>query len=385
MAHEVVLDVENVFHWNPGPEERRPDPARISYVRTCLESLAWWSEVHMGGEDGVSAQVAAFRGYGKLDPSGRAVTVCLLAGGGLARVNRIDEFPSGAAAAHTQELVLEVDFTRGVTATFTLVGPERHAAETALLENLPVPVASGKPHRIVLCSHDSKVTTFYGASREAFSAVYLLAYNKGKKQEHVGDPRVATFGELVSIYANLPRLAGRLVPGVEFTRALLTQLEILLRPAPPSRPRRRRRGAPAAPRPVASPVETLRRVRWKDVLGHAVDSPQWVNAWGDSAFQQTVSRVIARDLRAIMAVNDELASCIEGLLRGDPDEALVAYRAFALIAVHYRLREVQRESLGAALRSDPELSKTFWRPYVLVQPYLARPGSGELARDQRIS
>lgn len=379
MVNEIALDVENVFHWRKGPEEEVADAGRLAYIRMCVDALAWWSDVHHGPGEAAPAQVDVVHGYGKLDPAGQAFTSDLLAGSpaDAVRVDRITEFRDpGHSPRGTRVLILDVDHSPGVSGLFTLVDQDKHAAEVALLEDVEVAVGGTSGHRIVLGSLDNKVTTFYG-NRDRFPGVsLLLVYNGRRRPEHVGDAGVATLGQLTAVYENLSRVVARLEPGAEITGELLTRLELLANPGPPTRPNRTGRlRVIAAPARLASPVETLRHVDWDALVEHRPDSPQWVSAWGNRGFQLTASRVIHRELTQISRLDDELARWVEGLLGGERDDALAAYGAFALIAAHYLLPAEDRVSLGAAIRSDPELSARLWRPYVLIQPYLA-PDAG---------
>lgn len=365
--HEIAIDAENVFFWNRSDSERAPSPERLTYTRNCLEALAWWSDTHVGPGD-AAPHAEAIRGFGKLDPAGQAHVGAVRLGGGEVRVDRVDEFLMDGISEGERLLILDADFSREVVATFTLVGPEKDAGETALLDHVSEAVASPGPHRVVLCSADTKVLAVY-ARGVPEGVSYLLAYNAVKRPEHVGDAGVATFSDVVSLYLNRHRLGG-LVPGEELTGAVLTRFNILREPAPPSRPHRSpRRRALRAAGPVASPIDSLRRIDWAELVANPPNSPRWVAAWGDAEFQQLASRVLARELSAAATANDDLQACFEGFWSGDEGASHRAYRAVALIAVHYRQPPDRRDSLGAMLDGDPELAD-LREPYLLVQPVL---------------
>ncbi len=364
--HEIAIDAENVFFWERGADEPTPSDDRLRYAQVSLEALIWWSGTHHRSDD--ADRVEGIRGYGKLDPAGRTYVGAVRRGGGAVRLDRVADFPRGRAAEGEHALILDLDFADGIAATYTLVGPEKDAGESVMLDAVRALVDTPGPHRVVLCSDDRRVRSFFAAGKPD-DVSYLLAYATAKHPEHQGDARVAALSHLVTLHLHRERFDD-LAPGEEVSLRLLDRLNVLVEPAPPRRRTRNPRRRPLVPPgPVASPADTLRRIDWAALVANPPDSPRWMEAWGDAEFQRLASTVITRDLRALAAVNGELGACIAGLLTHDEEAAHRAYRAIALLAVHYRQPPDRRDSLGAMLERDPELAD-LREPYLLVQPFL---------------
>lgn len=399
MVNELLVDVENVFKWQRTDGERIPNRGRIEYIQDQLRAVIWWSDEHMPPPAGITpGWMDAIRGYGKLDPSGEAFTQALLTwspwlepeANHLERDERAGRFT--ATLDRTRPLPKDRIIVRtvtgpGVSATFRLVkfGPDE--AELALLADADAALAKAPgTNRLVLCSRDHLVVEFWEQQTGEGEGL-LLTYRDPKDKKHLGDSRVATLSVVVGVCKTLNRTGRTLAPGTEITRELLDELRSATKPARPRRGRRpaSQRDSSAATPPrhrtthLARPLDVLRAVDWEGLIAEPPSAKSWGRAWANDDLHLTVAAVMEAELKRLHATNDELGRCIEGLWGGATDDALIAYRAFALIALH-RLSEGGGESLGAAIRSDPELHEGFWRSYVLVQPYLgvaeaAAPGA----------
>ena len=400
MVNEIMLDVENVFRWDRGRDHDLLR-GRIDWIRGQLEALLWWNDQHFPAEQALPTTTSGILGYGKLDPSGLSFNYCILdwsvAGG--VRTNRLNEF---SRRGENEELIGNVvvltELTPGPTASFSLVGLEEHAGETLLLEEAERHVlVDGQASRLVLVSRDRLVTGFYSAHADAD---LLLAYGEPKASVHQGYARVVSLPTLVEVHRNLNRLPVPLLPGAEITPAVLAEISL---PNASTRPVRaekslahqrvfeglrtgdllstgtqsevldliRALAGDVQERPMRNnPLEALKRVDWRTLSESAPPAQAWISAWGSRYLHEAVAETMRSELRAIAATNDELSQCILGLWDGAKDDALTAYRAFALMALH-RSDASANDSLGAAIRSDPELHEQFWRPYVLIQPYLS--------------
>lgn len=394
MVNQVLVDVENVFKWQRSADERIPSQGRIDYIQDQLRAVIWWSDEHMPPIPDVSpGWVDAIRGYGKLDPSGEAFTQVLLTWNPWLEpeVNYLEHDPQAnrftakvdkARPFPRNRIIVRATATPEVTASFRLVGFGPNVAETVLLSDAAEELAKVPgANRLVLCSRDHLVVEFW-EQHSAGSASLLLVYKDPKSRTHAGDARVATLSVLAGTYKTLNRSGRMLAPGTEISRTLFDELREATKQSRPHRGK-----TPAQPGPsslpgevqpgrvVASPVNALRGIDWEALTSAPPSATSWSLAWGSEDLHLTVASVMAAELKRIHATNDELGQCIEGLWDGAADDALNAYRAFALIALH-RLSEDDGESLGAAIRSDPELHGQFWRPYVLIQPYVGTPEDG---------
>lgn len=413
MANRVMLDVENVFFWASTPEAPKPDAGHLSWMRECLDALVWWSDAHWASTRVDPPTTEAIRGYGKRDASGQAFIDVLRAWSPSAQVERDDvkalkdayfrsqdaTDPTAAKTARKwlatlyQSDVLQVRVGSTLTATFTPVGADPHAGETALLADIAFILnASPAGNRIVLCSRDGKVTRLFA---EQSGDTFLLAYHPGyaaedanlrKDARHAGDPRVAPFNVLVEVHRHRDRLPD-LVPGQELTAAVLERIDLVGHAAPGSRPERT--PAHPAPRdpeqpdadagpdsPAIDEWEPLLAVDWAAVGFPAT----WAASWPDPGLAQEVGIILTRELDDIAAINTGLATLVAGFRTGAGDAAgaaealekrLLLIQAVTILALARRTRPTGVTGYGRLLRSDPRLHR-FLDAYELIQPAIGR-------------
>lgn len=382
MSASLLIDAENIFHALGG--------TKAAAAHVSITALMWWRDVHHGEES--SCAISEVLGYGK--PSDPGVRVFARALGRLRReggekvedtslLAELDDWSAAVAAhlaaiqdrtltpaqstAHRRALgnriqarIAKGRLASGARTAVVAVGWDSHAAETVMLADVAHLLNEGVPRSaIVLASGDNKIVSLYHRAKEPG---LLLAKSGGTPHSDDDSGRASRVPDVLALYRLRALLPEDHPKGAPITQDLLATLR--------RRDRRPRHTTPpSAPRVLSDPVALLRAVHWAELGTHRPGEAAWDAAWGDEDLRLAASSTLLEEAPGIRVADDELAEAVEGVWEGDPERAIVAYRAFALMALH-RLSRDDGASLGAAIRGDASLREEFWRPYVLMQPYL---------------